>query len=403
MAEMLVSPPMVGKEKYLGGVLDPVSGNIFAIPGNAERVLRISPDTGECKLVGPVLKGKFKWLRGVLGDDGCIYGIPCWADNVLKIDPATDEVTTFGDGLGTEPWKWHGGVAQNGAIYGIPANATAVIKIVPRTGQVSIIGGPFPGDGKWYGGLLGFDGAIYGVPTCADCVLKIDPDTDEVTTFGKLAPDKFKWHGGVVGADGSIIGIPCNADSVLRIVPETSSVEMLGKGLVKTGKHRTDGKYKFLGGVLGGDGCVYAMPSDSDHVLRVSTRPGETPTVSNIGRTLEFETFNQNKWQNGFLGADDCIYGIPLKSETVLRIDPVTAEVSTIGGPFKGHNKWEGGVVGLDGALYCMPLKCHQVMAIKPAGSKAAKKIAARRTCRQVALSFALAAIAQQVGKRFVA
>ena len=33
--------------------------------------------------------------------------------------------------------------------------------------------------------------------------------------------------------------------------------------------HRHDGKYKYLGGVLGPDGCIYAIPSDADYVLKV--------------------------------------------------------------------------------------------------------------------------------------
>ena len=51
------------------------------------RPLKIDPKQGKCELIGPRFPGKFKWLRGVLGDDGAIYGIPCWADTVLKIVP----------------------------------------------------------------------------------------------------------------------------------------------------------------------------------------------------------------------------------------------------------------------------------------------------------------------------
>ena len=38
--------------------------------------------------------------------------------------------------------------------------------------------------------------------------------------------------------------------------------QVFGEGKVRTGKHRDDGKYKFLGGVLGVDGNVYFIPSD---------------------------------------------------------------------------------------------------------------------------------------------
>ena len=95
-----------------------------------------------------------------------------------------------------------------------------------------------------------------------------------------------------------------------------------------------------------------------------------------VGRDLsdlaKGQSRGQNKWQNGFVGRDGCVYAIPLKCETVLRIDPAAPSeecVSTVGGPFKGLNLWEGGVCGLDGALYCMPLKCDRVMRIAPRGA----------------------------------
>ena len=200
--------------------------------------------------------------------------------------------------------------------------------------------------------------------------------------LGSLPKGGYKWHGCVVGSDGAIIGIPCNADCVLRVDPADDSVTLHGKGVVKTGRHRSDGKYKFLGGVLGGDGKTYCIPSDSDYVLRVGT--GKDPVVENIGRSLENEKWQQNKWQNGFLGADGYIYGIPLKAENVLRVCCDTGEVSTVGGPFPGHNKWEGGVVAGDGALYCMPLKAHYVMKIVPSDEKAVARV---RRARHVALA----------------
>ena len=46
----------------------------------------------------------------------------------------------------------------------------------------------------------------------------------------------------------------------------------------------------------------------------------------------------QNKWQNGFVGADGVIWGVPLKGETVLTITPNLADptkeptVKTVGG-----------------------------------------------------------------------
>lgn len=213
--------------------------------------------------------------------------------------------------------------------------------------------------------------------------------------------------------DGSIYGIPAHADTVLRIIPrgapDGSDAIVEISGPIATGRHRSDGKYKYLGGVVGRDGNIYwcarvcttqglvrtaarrmprywrtsshaaharrpsrcarrlvdSFPSDSDFVLRINTA---TATVETIGESLHTqEIMQQNKWQNGFLGPDGCVYGIPLKAESIVRIVPETGAVSCIQpcGPLKGLNKWEGGVEA-GGALYCMPLKARSVLKIAP-------------------------------------
>ena len=174
--------------------------------------------------------------------------------------------------------------------------------------------------------------------------------------------------------------IPSNADTVLKIDPHAQKISELPFRYTCT--HRSDGKYKYLGGVLGGDGCIYAIPSDADHVLKIDPA---TQKCVEIGETLRGRVgLDCNKWQNGFLAADGRIYGIPLKAENVLRVCCDTGEVSTVGGPFPGHNKWEGGVVAGDGALYCMPLKAHYVMKIVPSDEKAVARV---RRARHVALA----------------
>ena len=137
-------------------------------------------------------------------------------------------------------------------------------------------------------------------------------------------------------------GIPAHSDRVLKIIPGLKpSMELIGNEL-RSGIHRTDGKYKFLGGVCGHDGNVYLFPSDTDYVVQINCKTDE---VKEIGPSLiTLERVRQNKWQNGFIAPDGVIYGIPLKSETILRIRPKgndeDPEVTTIGGPYKGLNKW---------------------------------------------------------------
>jgi hypothetical protein len=370
----LLGGPLVGREKYLGGLLGD-DGRIYAIPGFARKVLRINPATGAVEYVGPEFPGEYKWLRAVKDPKtGALYGLPCHADTVLKIVPGdVPEITEVGIGqCGTGLWKWHGGVLSpfDGCIYCIPQFAERVLKIDPATDKCELIGPAFPGRNKWYGGLMGTDGRIYGVPQNASSVLRIDPAVNggECELFGSFPEGGWKWHGGCVGTDGVIYGIPAHANTVLKIVPgDVPRLSEIG-GPLRTGKHRTDGKYKYLGGVLGNDGCIYCVPSDADYVLRIDCATDE---VREVGASLEGEKIVQNKWQNGFLGDDGVIWGIPLKSETVLTIIPsdepgVDPTVKTVGGPFKGLNKWEGGVMSADGKMMCMPLNHKAVLEIDP-------------------------------------
>ena len=377
-----------GAEKYLGGVRGP-GGIIYAVPGHALRVLEVNL-RGETRFVGPELPGKFKWLRGILGRDGACYAIPCHAERVLRIraprngdsDPRIDLVGPKFPGL----WKWHGAVEDpaTGLIYAIPQTATKVLRLAPAgtlnndEPRIDLIGPDLPGRWKFYGGLYSHTAkAIYGIPACAGGVLRIRLRDEDVQVIGTLPEGGWKWHGGQTTQDGQVWGIPSNHEGVLRISPQANGEDLItvipgpgGEPLIG-GRHRDDGKYKYLGGIVSPvDGCMYCIPSDADRILRVDPSTASCTYVGrDLSRLAQGQSRGQNKWQNGFAGSDGCMYAIPLKCERVLRIDPTKEDcASLIGGPFIGLNLWEGGVEGSDDALYCMPLKCDRVMRIAPGG-----------------------------------
>lgn len=146
--------------------------------------------------------------------------------------------------------------------------------------------------------------------------------------------------------------------------------------ILRSGNHRSDDKYKFLGAVSNPrDGCVYLVPSDADRVVQVDPI---NLSVREIGPSLtRYEPMRNNKWQNGFLSVlDNSLYAIPLKGQTVLRVEMPNSSldvlekqdpsVMTIGGLFTGLNKWEGGVMAHNGTMYCMPLNHKAVLKISP-------------------------------------
>ena len=216
-------------------------------------------------------------------------------------------------------------------------------------------------------------------------MLKIDPLTQEVSILaeGSLSGGQWKWHGGLASINRSkIIGFPNNADTILVIDVANQEIRTVGdKSTLRSGYHRVpqDGRYKYLGGSLTGDGkFAYLFPCDAEYVLRFDM---ETEEMKLVGPHL---TEGENKFQNGFVGEDGCVYGIPQRSSGVLRIIP--PQVKRYGrngnaqpddeehvdviycgdGMVSCKDKFEGGVLGLDGKIYCIPLRAKAFVSITP-------------------------------------
>jgi hypothetical protein len=266
-------------------------------------------------------------------------------------------------------------------------SAEYVLKFHPFTDHVELIGPRFPGKAKWYGGIVGSDGCIWGIPHNHSYVLHIDPTTDTVSLLGQgdditgrrpLPTGMWKWHGGLRAGD-KIIGFPNNSDSVLVIncnIEQHKAIYTIGdETILKSGRHRIpqDNRYKYLGGALTQDGrAAYLFPCDAEQVLRVDCVHDKLSLVGPL--LLEGE----NKFQNGFVGSDGALYGIPQRSCGVLRIVPrgTTSNNNTgkeqddddeeddyvdimdCGEALMGcKDKFEGGVLGYDQNIYCIPLR----------------------------------------------
>ena len=378
---------LVGQDKYMGGMASPCGTFIYGVPGGAKRVLRIHTETNTMDWIGPSFEGKFKWLRGVeIPADvmdctayprGCCLALPSNSPSILKVNPETNQVTTFGEEVirksGNDGWYYHGGnLASNGMLYAIPANADRVLKVDPRTEECWLIGPSFPGRQSWFGGIIGCDGCIYGIPHNEVGVLKIDPRTDECSVLLKdngepLPSGHWKWHGGLAAGD-KIYGYPNNADEVLVINVREQRVYTVGDASVlKSGRHRIpqDGRYKYLGGSLSGDGkYTFLFPCDAERVLKIHN---DTDKLELVGPLL---LDGENKYQNGFVSTiDGCLYGIPQRATGILRIDPSDDHVDVIhcGEEMLGtKDKFEGGVMGLDGSMFCIPLRARTCVKIIP-------------------------------------
>ena len=397
-----VEEPLKGQTLYLGGEVG-ADGKIYCIPGHASRVLVIDDAKKQIYPIGPELTSngrQYKWLRGIVVGH-LIYGLPCHAEDILRIDTLTGEISKIPipyEELYESPeeakeerkmiWKYHGGdiCPLDDCIYAIPQRAHQVLKLDPKTEKVTMVGPKFKGRCKWYGGILGKqDGAIYGIPQNASGVLRITPDS--VTVHGDFGTENHKWHGGAAASNGVIVSVPANANTVLCITPgEIPKIEEIGSSTVirGCGRHRDDGKYKYLGAMCGTDGHVYVFPCASEYVLQVNTVKLEARNVGPNLRDSGMETVHQNKWQNGLTCVQEkCVYGITLSGHTLLRIDcskntddddneeekdDVRVTTWLLPPPRRDcRDKFEGGVMTASGVMYTVPNNHKGVLRIEPA------------------------------------
>jgi len=319
---------------------------IYCIPANANRVLKVTSHISEesfhesknfaTSYIGPCLSNQCnKWYGGILGHDDAVYGIPYSAGSILRIDTkqdrsncdnteTKDDIVQLQGDFGIGKYNWHGGVLSpiNGAIYAFPSHANTVLKIdTTKNGEWTKlpIGLAFHDDDhiaaelteehsnmlnskyKWLGGAIGEDGAIYGMPSDCSCILRINPHTDECYTFGESILSKLTEEHGY-------------------------SIRQL--------------KNKWQGGILAPrDGCIYAIPSDAECVLKIDTNPSDKNrgiindddriSLLNIENDFMSNKKVTDKWQGGFLAEDGNIYAIPENADRILRVvvgDPKTGD-----------------------------------------------------------------------------
>ena len=215
------------------------------------------------------------------------------------------------------------------------------------------------------------DGCIYGIPTQNNTVLRFDPRTNKLTTFGHIednallknyAPGtlldacgrELKYITGVLGPSGRYIFCPPGmASRTLCIDTHDSKVELIGEDFGTYRGHVFD-LLKYVTCALGGDNCIYAVPSSSqiNHIFRIDP----------VTKTTSFFAFLPNKvdqfvktW-GASTGMDGCIYVTPHAIEDVIRIDPFAGTLSVIGVvPSNLRAKLTHSVVDRDGAIWLLP------------------------------------------------
>ena len=173
-----------------------------------------------------------------------------------------------------------------------------------------------------------------------------------------LSKKQDKWNGGVLGHDGKIYGVPSNSDQVLIIDSTTNTVSYIDN--IKNGDN------KWRGGVLAPNGKIYCVPSRDTQILVIDT--DDNDSISYIPNTEPYLPTGEKKWSNGVLVGKK-IYCIPEDATQILVIDTDDNDsISYIPDtePYfdNGGTKWGSCVLAPNGKIYCIPLHSNKILVI---------------------------------------
>lgn len=167
----------------------------------------------------------------------------------------------------------------------------------------------------------------------------------------------LKWSSCVTGADDCIYGIPCNARRVAKFDPSDKSLVEIGPDLGRA-------MWKWQGGVLANDGCIYCLRSGNpdNSVLKIDTVNGNITVHQSV-----LPESGAMMWAAGALGPDGCIYYMPAYALRVLKFDPRDLSFESVGEQVRGHGwKHFGTVVGNDGCIYGIPNEATAIVRYNP-------------------------------------
>ena len=233
--------------KYSGGALSSVTGNIYAMPRQGNSILKIDTATDtvtEIPLPSVLIDAaaplsKQKSFSTVEGPDGLIYSVPWYLEYLFWINPLTDEIgyhelTTEFDGSGSGyPSSWFTyGETVGDSIYFSPGTATKVLKLTIAAGPslmqpdltFEYIGSDLGLNTtiKWRGIKDSGNGVLYCSPYGQDEILIIDTHDDSTQLVDTGKGGAQNWVDMTLASNGKIYANPHQATSgYLIIEPET--------------------------------------------------------------------------------------------------------------------------------------------------------------------------------------
>lgn len=263
--------------------------------------------------------GTNQYRRGVKAG-GRIFGVPYDASTVLEIDHKYSYITTIDiKEAGSGYTQGTGGASDIvvNVVYtvdGTDGERQATIGTITLGSGGSVSSIEVVDEGKYKGTPTITISGGTGDPATAAVA---EPVMSRIRThdISGLTSQTHKWWMGVTDSSGNkAYCIPAKAEKVLKIDASTDTTQISLVGATSEGT--TDNKWHE--GALGVDGCIYAVPHYSSQVLKID------PSNDSVTKMAETYGTNNDKWSSVAV-AYDKIFGIPWNAGTILVIDPTNA------------------------------------------------------------------------------
>lgn len=168
-------------------------------------------------------------------------------------------------------------------------------------------------------------------------------ETIELPQFHK--GEKYRWVGGILGEDDYIYAIPTGAEGVLKINTKTGDYKIFGDVETKKFKYTGGGYYKE-------DGCIYGFPRASDTLLKIDTKK---ESVEEIKIDIDYADTKNDHHYGGVI-YKDTIYLSPRGAHYILAINLKDYSTKKIGeGKIPNDYWYSGAILHYNGKIYFYP------------------------------------------------
>lgn len=259
--------------KWCGGVRD--FRYFYAIPNDAQCILKIDMETGTPKIIRIPFSQTRGWTGGAIYQD-VLYGFPRSANYLLAMDIKSQTVKMIP--LGTNYLEEHhygGVVTQSGILYQPPRNTNHILKInlnTKKCEKIYIDSVNRKMTYRYTTGVVHRNGLIYFFPERGEKVMVLRLEGERIYFIGdRLNAMAF---GGAIACDDNIYGFSAYEEGILYINTQKNTAQMI---------HREIGVSGCYGTKVGRNGKIYGIPGNQnwiweyDCVHDIATRKMEMP------------------------------------------------------------------------------------------------------------------------------